>query len=259
MTHLWSYEDADAPPGSQSIFPDHFAGRAGAVGALAGVLGRRRHGGRGYHVEVCQVEQVVNVMGDLLAKESLEPGSVHPRGNHSDRGTPWGLYPTAGDDEWVAICTRNDAEWAALATVMGSPDWTADPDLSALEGRRAREAEIDRRVGEWTATLDRREVTDRCIAGGVPAGPMLTASGQVNDPHFQARGFLQERFQPPIGNMTFEGAGFHATGMIGPDIRPAPGLGEHTREVAAELGLAPEETEALIAEGVLETDPPHEG
>ena len=86
---------------------------------------------------------------------------------------------------------------------------------------------------------------------------MLTASGQVNDPHFAARGFLVPLHQPPIGGMTFEGAAFHATGMVGPDIRPAPGLGEHTREVAAEVGLSPEETEALIVEGVLETDPPY--
>ena len=205
------------------------------------------------------MEQVVNVMGDLLAKESLEPGSVQPRGNHSDRGTPWGLFPSAGDDEWVAICTRTDAEWAALVRVMGSPDWATADDLATLEGRQAREGEIDERVGEWTATLDHRQVAERCIAGGVAAGPMLTASGQVADPHFQARGFLQERFQPPIGNMTFEGAGFHATAMVGPDIRPAPGLGEHTRDVAAELGLTADETEALIAEGVLETDPPFEG
>ena len=255
MTHLWSYEDADRPPGSQSIFPDHFAGRAGAVGALAAVVGRRRHGG-GAHVEVCQVEQVVNVMGDLLAKESLDPLSVQPRGNHHERGTPWGLYPAAGEDQWVAICTRSDDEWAALATLVDGPD---DPDLATLDGRRAREAELDALVGAWTPTLDAYEVTERCLAVGVPAGPMLASSGMLEDPHYEARGFLVALHQPPIGGMTFEGAAFHATGMVGPDIRPAPGLGEHTRDVAAEIGLTAEETEALIAEGVLETDPPHEG
>ena len=56
--------------------------------------------------------------------------------------------------------------------------------------------------------------------------------------------------------MTLEGAAFWATGMAGPDIRPAPGLGQHTREIAADLGLHPTEIEALIAQSVLETDPP---
>jgi len=259
MTHLWNYEDLERPAGSQSIFPDHFAGRTGAVVALAALLGRARNDGGGCHAEVCQVEQVVQVMADLMALESLQPGVVRPRGNHSDRGTPWGLYRCAGDDEWVAICTRSDHEWARLVDVMGSPAWAASSDLATLAGRQQHEPEVDAGVGEWTIKLSKEEVTEACLAGGVAAGPMLTASGQVNDPHYQERGFLTELFQPPIGNMTFEGAAFRGSAMIGPDIRPAPALGEHTKDLAAELGLAVDEIESLIAEGVLETDQQHGG
>lgn len=255
MTHLWSYENDPAPAGSQSIFPDHFAGRTGAVAALANVLGNRRNGDGGVHVEVCQVEQVVGVMGDLLAQESLSPGSVVPRGNHSDHGTPWGLFPTSGDDTWVAVCVRDDAEWAALVEVMGSPDW-ADPSMSSAD-RRAAENEIEAKIAEWTATMSSAEVTDTCLAAGVPAGPMLTGASMSVDPHLEARGYLVKLDQPPIGGMIFEGGAFRATSIIGPDIFPAPGLGEHTREVASGwLGLPDDEIEALVAEGVLETDPP---
>ena len=52
-----------------SIFPDHFRPDR-AVTALAGVLGRRLHGDAEFHVEVCRVGRVVNVMADLLAKRS---------------------------------------------------------------------------------------------------------------------------------------------------------------------------------------------
>ena len=257
MTHLWSYENDPAPAGSQAIFPDHFAGRVGAVAALANVLGNRRNGDGGAHVEVCQVEQVVGVMGDLLAKESLAPGSVVPRGNHSDHGTPWGLFPTEGDDQWVAICVRSDDEWRSLVEVMGAPAW-ADASLDTA-ARRAVENEIEGHIAEWTATMTSAAVTDACLAGGVPAGPMLTAATQSVDPHLDARGYLVRLDQPPIGGMIFEGAAFHATGMVGPDIFPAPGLGEQTRDIASTiLGLADDEIETLVGEGVLETDPPHE-
>ncbi len=265
MTHLWNYENTPRPAGSQSIFPDHFAGRTGAVVAMAALLGRRRSGGPGLHAEVCQVEQVVGVLGDLIAKESLVPGSVQPRGNHSDRGTPWGLFRCRGDhergdDEWVAICTRCDDEWLRLVEVMGLPEWAAAPEFASLDGRRACEAAIDRGVGEWTVGLTKEAVTEACIAAGVPAGPMLNSRGQVMDSHFQARGFLVKVDQPPIGAMTFEGAAFRATGMVGPDIRPAPGLGQHTREIAAaRLGLCDREIEQLVKDGVLETDPPYRG
>jgi crotonobetainyl-CoA:carnitine CoA-transferase CaiB-like acyl-CoA transferase len=258
MTHLWSYENDPEPAGSQSIFPDHFAGRVGAVGALAGVLGNRRNGGGGMHLEVCQVEQVVGVMGDLLAKESLVPGSIVPRGNHSDHGTPWGLFPTDGNDQWVAICVRSDEEWVALVEVMGSPDW-ADAAMSE-PARRVAENDIEARIAEWTATLTSGAITDACLAAGVPAGPMLTGATQSVDPHLEARGYLVKLDQPPIGGMIFEGAAFHASAMIGPDIFPAPGLGEHAREIAAErFGLPAEEIEELIVSGVLETDPPYAG
>jgi len=260
MTHLWNYENTPRPAGSQSIFPDHFAGRTGAVVSMAGLLGRRRNGDSGFHAEVCQVEQVVGVMADLLAKESLVPGSVQPLGNHSERGVPWGLFRCQGDDEWAAICVRSDHEWSRLVAVMGAPAWTADAELRVLGGRRSQEADIDRSVGEWTVRLTKEDVTDMCLAGGVAAGPMLNSRGQTLDPHFQARGFLVELDQPPIGGMTFEGAAFRAGQMVGPDIRPAPGLGEHTREIAAErLGLSATEIDQLIEDGVLETDPPHGG
>jgi len=95
-----------------------------------------------------------------------------------------------------------------------------------------------------------------CLAAGVPAGPVRNAEGMTDDPHLAARGFLHARCQPPIGNMTFEGPAFHASGMLEPETRPAPGLGEHTREVAAELGLDDARIAELIERGALEIDEP---
>ena len=249
MTHLWDYPDVERPSGSQSIFPDHWAGRMGALAAVAAVLGRRRgvmEGG--CHAEVCQVEQVVGVMGDLLARESLRAGSVRPQGNRRDRGSPWGFFACEGEDQWVAICCRDDAEWAALAGLIGLDD----PALATRDARRQREDEVEEAVSARTRTLSKHAVTEACLAAGVPAGPMLTSSQQLQDPHLAARGYLVELNQPPIGAMTFEGPAFAATGMADADIRPAPGLGEHTHEIVAELGLDEAAINDLIASGVLE-------
>ena len=251
MTHLWDYPDADRPSGSQSIFPDHWAGRMGALAAVAAVLGRRRGVmAGGCHAEVCQVEQVVGVMGDLLARESLQPDSVKPQGNRRDCGAPWGLFGCEGVDQWVAICCRTDAEWVALADLAA----VDDPTLETVGARREREDEVEESVSAWTRTLSKHAVTEACLAAGVPAGPMLTSSQQLQDPHLAARGYLVELDQPPIGVMTFEGPAFTATGMADADIRPAPCLGEHTREIVAELGLDETAIDDLIARGILETD-----
>ena len=253
MTHLWDYPDVDRPSGSQSIFPDHWAGRMGALAAVAAVLGRCRGVmAGGCHAEVCQVEQVVGVMGDLLARESLKPGSVRPQGNRRDRGAPWGFFPCEGEDQWVAICCRDDAEWAALAGLIGLDD----PALATHDARRKREDGVEEAVSAWTRTLSKHAVTETCLAAGVPAGPMLTSGEQLQDPHLAARGYLVELDQPPIGVMTFEGPAFAATGMADADIRPAPGLGEHTHQIVSELGLDKAAIDDLIARGILETDAP---
>ena len=254
MTHLWDYPDVDRPSGSQSIFPDHWAGRMGALAAVAGVLGRRRGAmARGCHAEVCQAEQTVGAMGDLLARESLRAGSVQPQGNRRDRGAPWGFFPCEGDEQWVAICCRTDAEWDALAALIGADD----PTLATLPARREREDEIEAVVTAWSRTLSKHAATEACLAAGVPAGPMLTSGEQLQDPHLAARGYLVELDQPPIGVMTFEGPAFAATGMADADIRPAPGLGEHTRQIAAELGLDDTAVDDMIARGVLEVVHPN--
>ena len=148
----------------------------------------------------------------------------------------------------------NDAEWRAFAEVMGSPDWAMTDELAVLTGRQAREGEIDALVEAWTRQHTVAEVVEACLARRVPAGPMHNAAGQYGDPHYRARGFIVELDQPPIGGMTFEGPGFHSTGMPTADIRPAPGLGAHTREVCAELGLDDAEIDSLLASGAIELD-----
>ncbi|WP_285658742.1 CoA transferase, partial [Helicobacter bizzozeronii] len=143
LSYLWSYEDEDTPAGTASIFPDHFVGRLSAVGALATLIGRERGTVAGGFVEVAQVEAVTGVLSDLLAAESLEPGSVRAKGIHSERGTPGGNYQCAGEQGWVAITCRDDADWAALCGVIGKPELADDDRFATVDARRANVAEVD--------------------------------------------------------------------------------------------------------------------
>ena len=101
---------------------------------LAGLIGRERSG-RGSQHDAAQFETPIGLLGDLYARESLEPGSVRPVGNASTRGAPWGCYPCAGEDEWCVINVRSDGEWQqlrkAIASVTGRD---ADRDLGPHRG-----------------------------------------------------------------------------------------------------------------------------
>ncbi|CAB4322616.1 MAG: hypothetical protein F2520_01745 [Actinobacteria bacterium] len=265
LSYLWSYEGSTEPAGTASIFPDHFVGRLSACGALATLIGRERGTLEGGLIELAQCEAVVGSIADLLAAESIEPGSVLPMGVHSERGTPGANYRCAPDadsgagaEEWVAITCRNDAEWQALAELMGHAELGSDPRFTTLESRRANVAELDALIGAWTIEHNRFDVADRCQAAGIPAGPMVTSLDMMNHPHFVERGFPVHIEQPGVvGPVIFEGPAFHATGMTDPFEGPAPWLGEHTIAIATEvLGMSADEVDELIAKGVLEITPP---
>ncbi len=93
-------------------------------------------------------------------------------------------------------------------------------------------------------------------AAGVPCGIVAHPIHHLGDPQMTHRGFPKFVDQPGISTMLFEGPGYLGSDMPEVIVKPAPWLGEHTREIARErLGLSDEEIETLVAEGVLE-DPP---
>lgn len=252
LAHLWDYPEEGTPAGSTSIFPDHFAGRALSLIAVAGLI-RRERTGRGGHASVAQAEAVVNILGDLMAKAGTAPGTVRPEGNRRERGAPWGLYPAAGEDQWVAITIRDDEDWARLQTALGEPEWAADPAFATVEGRRSAHDAIDEHIREWTRTQSKRNATATLQMFGVPSAPMYTSTDQLGDPHFQARGFPRWLDQQGVGWMAFEGPVFRSTGM--PDVQffQAPLIGEHSREIARDLlGLSSKEIDDLVGRGILE-------
>ncbi len=252
LVHLWDYRDGTEPAGSTSIFPDHLAGRLLAISALAAIF-RRMRTGRGAHASVAQAEAVANMLGDLLLKEGVAPGTVKPLGNRSERGAPWGCYPCTGHDQWVAITVRDDEDWAKLKVAIGDPEWAKDPRYATAAGRAADHDAIDAKLAEWTRARSTKTVTSTLQMFKVPSAPMYTARDQLHDPHFQARGYPRWIEQQVAGWMAMEGPCFQASGMSDVQLFQAPLVGEHTREIAREiLGLSEQEIEAQLAAEVLE-------
>jgi len=256
LVHLWNYDDQEAPAGSASIFPDHLVGRICALGALAALL-RRERTGRGSHVEAAQIEAVTGMLGELLLKAGLEPGSVAPRGNASERGAPWGAYPCEGTQQWIVITVRDDADWRSLRAAMGEPAWARDAAYDAATGRLAARDALDAKLAEWTRTQPKRDLAALLQRHGVPAGPVFTGTDMLDDPHYQAWRYAREVEVEGLGRFSLEGPCWSASAMADGDVRPAPRLGQHTREIARRLlGLSDAEIERLVAAGALEDPPP---
>lgn len=252
LVYLWDYAEEGPPAGGTAIFPDHLAGRLLSMSALAGLI-RRLRTGQGTHASVAQAEGVVNMLGTYMLEAGLKPGTVKPQGNRSTRGAPWGSYPCAGQDQWIAITVRDDADWQRLVSALSNPEWAQDEAFATASGRFAAHDRIDENLTAWTRTMSKRAAAATLQMFGVPAAPMFTASDQLKDPHYQARGYPRWLDQQGVGWMAFEGPCFRASGMK--DIRffPAPLIGEHTREIARDLlGLDDAAIEKHIEDGTLE-------
>jgi crotonobetainyl-CoA:carnitine CoA-transferase CaiB-like acyl-CoA transferase len=259
LQYLWNYaEDAGEPAGSANIHPDHMIGRLGAFAVVAALIQRARDG-TGVHVEAAQFEAIVQLLGDLFAKESLEPGSVGPTGNSSECGAPWGAYPCEGEDEWCVVNVRSDGEWRALREAMDDPDWARVAAYDDVAGRRAAAQQIDRGIAAWTGERKALDVMNTLQARGVPAGVVAHPQHQMNDPHLAERGYYRVLDQAALGEISVEGMGFRGTRLPEPRLASAPLLGEQTRPICRDLlGLSDAEIDALIAQGVLEETLPED-
>ncbi len=187
-TILRGYRDS-SPSDNQGIFAgDFWGGMHGAV-ALMAALRHRRRTGQGQTIEMAQVESSAH-MFPQAALDAAWNGRPHRSvGNRSIEGfVPNGVFPTAGDDRWIAISCRSDAEWRALARCMGNPEWTHAAGLETAAGRADREDEIEERLAAWTSTRERDELFHALQAMGVTAGPVLHAGEAAEDPHLAATG-----------------------------------------------------------------------
>ena len=160
---LWNHPDAPYPCGTSLNHPDHIGGKLLAVAVLA-ALREREASGEGQRLEMAQTEVSAYLVGELYlaaARDGVDPA---PLGNSHPAAAPHGVYPSAGDDSWVAIAVMSDDEWQRACKAIG---WDARrvrrPSPSALAAR----PELDERLaGVDPVAYQRRGRRTPAIAGG---------------------------------------------------------------------------------------------
>jgi crotonobetainyl-CoA:carnitine CoA-transferase CaiB-like acyl-CoA transferase len=241
-----------------TIAPDHFAGRLGALGAVAGLLTRERSG-VGCRVDTAQFEAVAGLLGDLLLAESLSPGAARPVGNRSADHAPWNLYRGADDhtgaEAWIAVCVTDDEMWQGLRAVAGAA-LVDDDKWATASGRLADADRVDAAVAAWIRTQDAASLEQQLQARGVAAAQALHPRLQASHPHFVARAYPMPLDQPGSGPILFEGAAFVGTRAGSPRLFAAPLPGQDSAEICRELlGLDDDAVAALVASGALDALP----
>lgn len=239
---------ADVPRYVPTPIADRMAGLH-AVVAITGALLHRARTGEGQRVEVPMFETLCQVvLADHLHGQSFVP-ALGPTGYGrvlSPRRHP---YRTA--DGWICVLIYNDRQWQAFFRLVGRAELAGDPRYATM---RARNEHIDELYGMVETALQGHGTAHWLAAfadADIPAGPMNSLDDLLDDPHLQAVDFFQVTEHPTEGTIRTMRMPITWSRSPSEPGRPAPRLGEHSRQVLAELGLSAAEIEALVAEGAL--------
>jgi succinyl-CoA:(S)-malate CoA-transferase subunit A/succinyl-CoA:(S)-malate CoA-transferase subunit B len=248
LTHLSGFPgETPVTPGSTSL-GDYIAGLHGAIGVLM-ALRHRDHTGQGQVIDLGLYESVFRML-DEMAPAYARNGIVRePEGAGTVNACPHGHFPTK-DGKWVAIACTTDKMFERLCRAMDAADM-ADAYGAQAERLKARE-EVNERVGQWTAGLDRDGLMEVCLKFEVPAGPINTIADIFDDPQFQAREDLTTMTLADLGEVVVPSVLPKLSETPGVIASLGPRLGEHNQEILGGLlGISAEDLERLKKDGAI--------
>jgi formyl-CoA transferase len=229
---------------------DTLAALHGTIGVLTALYHRKVNGGRGQVIDVALHEAVFNVMESLIPEYSAFGAVREPAGSALPGIAPSNAYRCT--DGVVLVAGNGDSIFKRLMQAIGRDDLANDPGLAGNAGRVARVDEIDRAIDAWTQERTVNEVLQRLGEARVPAGRVYTAKDIVEDPHYRARDMILRQVTRDGHELEVPGIVPRLLGTPGSVRSSAPGLGDDTDAVLADLGLSPEEIAGLRDRKVVE-------
>jgi len=242
---------ADRPPVRVGVsLGDTLASLYGAFGAMLAMHHVKVNRGAGQFIDVALYEAVFAVMESLLP-EYTQFGHVRERSGASLPGiSPSSTY-LCGDGRYAVIAGNGDGIFRRLMTAIGRPDLAEDPALAHNDGRVKANDMLDAAISEWTGRHPLDTVLAILEAAAVPSGRVYTAADIADDEHYHAREMIQRHELPDGQPIDLPGVVPKLSQTPGRTRWVGPGLGAHTEEVLASLGIDAAEYRRLAEAGVV--------
>ena len=219
----------DGPPFRLPIaISDVAAGMFLAFGLLAALESRHRTG-QGQHVETSLLEAATSFCV-YEAAHYFALGTRPPRIGQQHRGSsPYQVFATA--DGFITIGASQQKFFVTLCGIVGLPELVGDPRFASVAERVAHNRELVSLLAVPLAAQQSAHWLGALEAAGIPAGPVLGFDQVLTDPHMLARGMVAETTHPVTGQFRTLGVPVKLSATPGAVRRPAPRLGEHTKDV----------------------------
>ena len=231
--------DPDRPPARVALATtDYLSSVYAAFGALAAIRERDRSG-RGQVVDVALYEAAFSQLEPAVpAYEQL--GIVPKReGPNLPSMAPNSLYPTR-DGAYVLIAANSNPTFERLVQLMQQPGLVADPRFATIRsrGQPAHMKALDEIIAAWTAGFEGAELEAMLQQAEVPSARAYTIADIYGDPHFAARGMLQQVPHPVLGHTMQTGVVPRLSATPGRIRHTGPDLGADSVAIRQESGLS---------------------
>jgi crotonobetainyl-CoA:carnitine CoA-transferase CaiB-like acyl-CoA transferase len=242
-------EPGGAPAKTGNSIADTNAGILAVVGITAAYVHKLKTG-EGQVVDTSLIEAAIQQTYWQAAIYFATGQSPGPTGSAHLLTAPYQAFRAS--DGWVNIGGANQANWERIADALGHPEWRDDPRFADNSARLAnRDALVEainavvvtRTKAEWIAVFD---------AAGVPVGPVHTIGEALTHPQTLARDMVVDLVHPQAGPTKALGCPIHFSKTPTRIDRPAPMLGEHSRELLREYDYTDAEIDGFLAAGVIE-------
>jgi len=231
-------------------------GGAAAYGVIAvlAALQQRGRTGVGQKITSGLYETAVFWVAQWLAQYAAtgEPSVPMPEIRQGTR-MGWGVYQlfAASDGEQVFIGITSNGHWERFCTEFGLDDLLADERLNDNTKRVAARHWLPGRIAEEMQRYPSAELAERLERARVPFAPLRRPDQLVDDPHLNAANQWIATPLPGRGTAKLPKMPVRSTAFEFGLRRPAPRLGEHTREVLEEFGLGKDEIDTLASRRVI--------
>jgi formyl-CoA transferase len=241
-----------------------------AFGIMCALYQRQRTG-RGQKVLCAMQDGVLNLARvKLRDQQRLAHGPLSEYSQYGE-GVPFGkAVPRAGNDSgggqpgWILKCKgwEDDPDayiyfitqapvWGPICDLIGKPEWKTDPDYATPPARLPRLRHIFDTIEEWTKTMTKFEVMEKCNAVDIPVGPILSMKEIAEEQSLRDTGTVVEVDHPGRGKYLTVGNPVKMSDSI-TEVQRSPLLGEHTEEILIKvLGYSAKELEAIRVSGAI--------
>ncbi len=239
-------------PVSQLGNEDNGNGLLGAGGILMALYHRKRTG-KGQYLENPQINATLLMAFHIMCRpDGSVVGSLgldkERRGIHPlDR-----VYATA--DGWICVWARTDELFRCLCAVPGLEELAGDPRFAGAAARLAHAKDLQGILEQAFAARSTRAWEEALAAAGVPSEVPAGkgASHRVlTDPEQRRLGRVEEYDHPHWGNVRDLAVFLRLSDATQRRGRPAPELGQHTREILGEFKYSEDEINELFEQSVV--------